>query len=111
MEGGYRRGKVLLRRSVGGRLPVRVKKPFPPRALCVCSPPPHPPPSQVLEMLAIFTYYTKHGISAQLWSLWPQLHTCLLEWGIDYWENILVPLDNMISRGTEHFLGRWGTRV
>ena len=28
----------------------------------------------------------------------------LLQWGIDYWENILIPLDNMISRGTEVFL-------
>ena len=27
-----------------------------------------------------------------------------MQWGIDYWENILIPLDNMISRGTETFL-------
>ncbi len=27
-----------------------------------------------------------------------------MDFGIDYWANILVPLDNFISRGTEHYL-------
>lgn len=27
-----------------------------------------------------------------------------LDFGIDYWENLIVPLDNFISRGTAHFL-------
>ncbi|GAX74708.1 hypothetical protein CEUSTIGMA_g2156.t1 [Chlamydomonas eustigma] len=58
----------------------------------------------VLETLAIFTYYNKQGISPRLWSLWPQIHACLLDWAIDYWENVLVPLDNMISRDPETFL-------
>jgi hypothetical protein len=30
--------------------------------------------------------------------LWPQLHALVLDFGIDYWENILIPLDNFISR-------------
>jgi hypothetical protein len=34
-----------------------------------------------------------------------QIHEQLLEWGIDYWDNCLVPLDNYVSRGTEVFLG------
>ena len=55
-------------------------------------------------MLSFFTFYSA-AISDRLWSLWPALHAVLLEWGIDYWENLLVPLDNMISRGTERFLG------
>ncbi len=42
-------------------------------------------------MLSYFTFYGK-SISERLWSLWPQLHAVLLDWGIDYWENILVPL-------------------
>ena len=61
-------------------------------------------PPQVLEMLAYFTFYST-SISERLWSLWPALHSVLLDWGIDYWENILVPLDNMISRDTARFLG------
>ena len=28
----------------------------------------------------------------------------MAQWAIDYWENILIALDNMISRGTETFL-------
>lgn len=40
-------------------------------------------------MMAYLTYYGP-GISPRMWSLWPQMHTCLMEWGIDYWENLLV---------------------
>lgn len=36
---------------------------------------------EVLEMLAYLTYYGP-GISDALWSLWPRLHTMLVEWGI-----------------------------
>lgn len=61
------------------------------------------PHSQVLEMLAYFTFYAP-SISERIWTLWPQLHAALMEWGIDYWESILVPLDNMISRDTARFL-------
>lgn len=43
-------------------------------------------------------------ISDQMWTLWPQLIQCFHEWAIDYFENILVPLDNFISRGTDTFL-------
>ena len=39
-----------------------------------------------------------------MWSLWPQLIACFHEWAVDYLENLLVPLDNFISRGTPHFL-------
>eukprot|EP00798_Chlamydomonas_sp_ICE-L_P030404 gene30404-35409_t len=59
---------------------------------------------EVLEMMAYFTFYSP-TISDRMWLLWPQIHSCLLEWGIDYWENILVPLDNMISRDTARFIG------
>jgi hypothetical protein len=37
-------------------------------------------------------------LSPRLWGLWPQLHALVLDFGIDYWENILIPLDNFISR-------------
>ena len=39
-----------------------------------------------------------------MWSLWPQLIACFHEWALDYFENLLVTLDNFISRGTAHFL-------
>jgi hypothetical protein len=39
-----------------------------------------------------------------MWSLWPQMASAFNEWAIDYFENILVPLDNYISKGTEVFL-------
>lgn len=43
-------------------------------------------------------------ISERMWTLWPQLVQCFHEWAIDYFENLLVPLDNFISRGTDTFL-------
>lgn len=58
---------------------------------------------EVLEMLSYLTYYGS-GISDRLWALWPQIEAAVNEWAVDYWENILVPLDNYVSRGTERFL-------
>lgn len=57
----------------------------------------------ILEMLSHFTFFPE-TISSRLWSLWPQLHACVVEWAIDYMEYVLVPLDNFISRSTEHFV-------
>ena len=34
----------------------------------------------------------------------PQLHEVVLEFGIEYFDSALMPLDNFISRGTDHFL-------
>ncbi|KAG2439798.1 hypothetical protein HYH02_010433 [Chlamydomonas schloesseri] len=58
---------------------------------------------EVLEMLSYLTYYGP-SISERLWGLWPQIEAAVNEWAVDYWENILVPLDNFISRDTERFL-------
>ncbi|BDA47636.1 Importin-7 [Coccomyxa sp. Obi] len=58
---------------------------------------------EVLEIVSYFTYFSP-TISEQMWTLWPQLIQCFHEWAIDYFENILVPLDNFISRGTDTFL-------
>ena len=43
-------------------------------------------------------------ISTQLWTLWPLLYQAYNEWAFDYFENILVPLDNFVSKGTAVFL-------
>ncbi len=58
---------------------------------------------QVLELLAYLTYCSP-AISPRLWSLWPQLAACLNDWAVDFFENVLVVLDNFISRGTDTFL-------
>ncbi|KAK8960329.1 hypothetical protein KSP40_PGU015226 [Platanthera guangdongensis] len=58
---------------------------------------------EVLEMVSYMTFYSP-SISLEMWSLWPLMIASLNEWAIDYFENILVPLDNYISRGTAHFL-------
>ncbi|KAK9839718.1 hypothetical protein WJX81_008385 [Elliptochloris bilobata] len=57
----------------------------------------------VLEIVAYFTFFSPE-ISESIWSLWPQIHQCFHEWAIDYFEHILVPIDNYITRGTEKFL-------
>jgi hypothetical protein len=40
---------------------------------------------QLLEILSYLTYYNT-TITPRIWSLWPQLHKVVMEWGIDYWE-------------------------
>lgn len=44
-------------------------------------------------------------LSPRLWSLWPQIHAVALDFGVDYWEDLLIPLDNYISKGTPTFIG------
>ncbi|MCO5568289.1 hypothetical protein L7F22_021988 [Adiantum nelumboides] len=58
---------------------------------------------ELLEIVSYLTYISP-TISLDLWSLWPPMVSALDEWAIDFFENILVPLDNYISRSTEHFL-------
>ncbi len=59
--------------------------------------------AQVLELLAYFTYCTP-AITPRLWSLWEPMAACLNEWAVDFFESVLVALDNFISRGTDTFL-------
>ncbi|DBB04276.1 hypothetical protein WJX77_005934 [Trebouxia sp. C0004] len=58
---------------------------------------------EILEMISYFTYFSPE-ISPRMWSLWPLLHSAYNDWAMDYLDNILVPLDNFISKGTEVFL-------
>ncbi|VAH46983.1 unnamed protein product [Triticum turgidum subsp. durum] len=58
---------------------------------------------EVLEIVSYLTFYSP-TISLDMWSLWPLMMEALNDWAIDFFENILVPLDNYISRGTEHFV-------
>ncbi|KAF5733857.1 importin beta-like SAD2 isoform X2 [Tripterygium wilfordii] len=58
---------------------------------------------EVLEIVSYMTFFSP-TISLDMWSLWPLMVDALAEWAMDFFPNILVPLDNYISRGTQHFL-------
>ncbi|KAK4857316.1 hypothetical protein QYF36_026845 [Acer negundo] len=58
---------------------------------------------EVLEIVSYMTFFSP-TISLDMWSLWPLMIEALADWAIDFFPNILVPLDNYISRGTVHFL-------
>ncbi|CAH8310505.1 unnamed protein product [Eruca vesicaria subsp. sativa] len=58
------------------------------------------------EVLEIVSYITTFSptISLEMWSLWPLMMEALKDWAIDFFPNILVPLHNYITRGTERYL-------
>ncbi|KAF9606113.1 hypothetical protein IFM89_023136 [Coptis chinensis] len=58
---------------------------------------------EVLEIVSYMTFFSP-TISVDMWSLWPLMMEALGDWAIDFFPNILVPLDNYISRSTAHFL-------
>ena len=58
---------------------------------------------EVLEIASYMTYFAP-AVSPAMWELWPVMVHALETWGIQYFENVLVPMDNYISRGTETFL-------
>ncbi|XP_023881797.2 importin beta-like SAD2 isoform X2 [Quercus suber] len=58
---------------------------------------------EVLEIVSYMTFFSP-TISMDMWSLWPLMMEALADFAIDYFPNILVPLDNYVSRGTAHFL-------
>uniref|UniRef100_A0ACD5Z4B3 Uncharacterized protein n=1 Tax=Avena sativa TaxID=4498 RepID=A0ACD5Z4B3_AVESA len=58
---------------------------------------------EVLEIVSYMTFFSP-TISLDMWSLWPLMMEALNDWAIDFFENILVPLDNYVSRGSDHFL-------
>ncbi|KAF5946841.1 hypothetical protein HYC85_017069 [Camellia sinensis] len=58
---------------------------------------------EVLEIVSYMTFFSP-TISLEMWSLWPLMMEALADWAIDFFPNILVPLDNYVSRSTAHFL-------
>nr|CAD1836507.1 unnamed protein product [Ananas comosus var. bracteatus] len=58
---------------------------------------------EVIEIVTYMTYFSP-TISMAMWSLWPLIMDALQDWAVDFFENILVPLNNYISRDTAHFL-------
>nr|XP_018676718.1 PREDICTED: importin beta-like SAD2 isoform X2 [Musa acuminata subsp. malaccensis] len=58
---------------------------------------------EVLKIVSHMTFYAP-TVSLDMWGLWPLIIEALGDWALDFFENILVPLDNYISRSTAHFL-------
>lgn len=58
---------------------------------------------EVLEITSYMTYFAP-AVTPAMWELWPVMVNSLSTWGVQYFENVLVPMDNYISRGTEVFL-------
>ncbi|CAG9461067.1 unnamed protein product [Pedinophyceae sp. YPF-701] len=56
-----------------------------------------------VELLTLLTY---HGAkpSQACWAMWPHLVRIVQEVDAEHFESILAPMDNLISRDTEHFL-------
>lgn len=57
----------------------------------------------LMEMMSYFLYFSP-SISTQMWGLLPRLHQAAMDWAGDFLEEMVVPLENYISKGTEVFL-------
>eukprot|EP01096_Ripella_sp_DP13-Kostka_P013408 TRINITY_DN5818_c1_g2_i1.p1 TRINITY_DN5818_c1_g2~~TRINITY_DN5818_c1_g2_i1.p1 ORF type:complete len:1065 (+),score=579.29 TRINITY_DN5818_c1_g2_i1:36-3197(+) len=61
----------------------------------------------VLKIVMFLTHVVK-PLSDRLWSLFPIITSCYLDWAIDYAPSFVAPLDNYISYGTEQFIQNGG---
>jgi hypothetical protein len=57
----------------------------------------------VLEVLSYLTYYSPQ-ISTDVLGLLPRLVAAFADWAIEFSNQMLVPLDNMVTRATDAFL-------
>ena len=57
----------------------------------------------ILKIIMFLTHSIR-PITERLWSLFPVLVSCYLEWAIDYAPSFVAPFDNFISYGTDYFL-------
>jgi importin-7 len=58
---------------------------------------------QICDILSFFTYFST-PISPRVWAMWPVLEHVLMEWGEDFVESLILPLENFISRDTATFI-------
>jgi len=58
---------------------------------------------EVIEIISYLTYFSPAITEAQ-WKMWPLMCQCLEKWSLEYFENILLPMDNFISRSADFFL-------
>lgn len=57
----------------------------------------------MMEMMSYFLYFSPE-ISPRMWALLPRLQHALIEWAGDFLDEMVIPLENFISRGKEVFL-------
>lgn len=43
-------------------------------------------------------------VSQRMWSLWPRIYAVFKECALEYFENILIPLDSYITKDPTTFL-------
>ncbi|PSC72993.1 importin beta-like SAD2 [Micractinium conductrix] len=58
---------------------------------------------EIMQLATYLTYFAPE-ISPRMWTLYPRMLQCVNEWAIDYFEEVLLPLDNYISKATDVFL-------
>jgi len=59
----------------------------------------------VLEIVACFTYYPP-TVTPYFWNLFPRLIHAFHHWAADFISNLLVPIDNYISKDPQTFLAK-----
>jgi hypothetical protein len=60
--------------------------------------------SDTLTLAQIITFWTPQPLPAEYWVLFPLIYKSFEDYAMDYIADMLSPLDNFISRGTETFL-------
>ena len=59
---------------------------------------------EMLEIVGYITYYSPR-ISQEMWQVWPKMLAVLNNgWALQYFEHVLIPMDNFISRNTDIFV-------
>ena len=59
---------------------------------------------ELLEIVGFITYYSPR-ISQEMWQVWPKMLAVLDNgWALQYFEHVLIPMDNFISRNTDIFV-------
>ena len=59
---------------------------------------------ELLEIVGYITYYSPQ-ISQEMWQVWPKMLAVLDNgWALQYFEHVLIPMDNFISRNTDIFV-------
>ena len=59
---------------------------------------------ELLEIVGYITYYSPQ-ISQEMWQVWPKMLAVLNNgWALQYFEHVLIPMDNFISRNTDIFV-------
>ncbi|KAL6058791.1 putative importin-7 [Balamuthia mandrillaris] len=59
---------------------------------------------ETIKIISFLTFYSE-SISENLWGLFPLLYRAFDGWAMDWMDNLIIPLDNYISRSTDVFLG------